>query len=229
MTPQELIDLIKLTNLKHFIVSMNHRGISGVFDYDNLSDISQYRESDMTYSISRLNRYNGYSKQNVSVGAHSLLVHNIARTLYKNPELWLEALVHDFCEAYCNDLVKPLKNLLPDYAEIEKTVVQPAIHASLGIKNVFEKEVKKCDTIALLVEGRFVFGVGLKDMTQIYSWTRDYVDLELLADYDFWTEQYGYLKTLLAMSPNTVDNDLKQHLMELSDVTGRGAGIKHLR
>ena len=73
------------------------------------------------------------------------------------PELKLAGLLHDAAEAYCGDMVKPLKNCLKDFAEYEDAVWR-VIAARFNVSPELLPEVKKADRIALAAEMRDLFG-----------------------------------------------------------------------
>lgn len=74
--------------------------------------------NDIAHALSNICRFGGHVKEFYSVAQHSLLVYYLApidlRTCFA-------ALMHDATEAYCHDVIKPLKNILgKPYEEIEK-------------------------------------------------------------------------------------------------------------
>jgi 5'-deoxynucleotidase YfbR-like HD superfamily hydrolase len=72
---------------------------------------------DIAHSLSRLCRFNGHTGPHYSVAEHSQRVADIVP-----PQYQLEALLHDATEAYVGDMVRPLKELMPQYKEIERGI-----------------------------------------------------------------------------------------------------------
>ena len=109
-------------------------------------------------------RYNGHIPGNnfLSVAEHSVFTcERIQRDVESGSvNVALIALLHDAHEAYTGDIVAPLKRLLPEIKEIEKTI-QEAIHTKYGIDEVSEKTariVKRADEQAGDME-RLIFSV----------------------------------------------------------------------
>ena len=74
-------------------------------------------------------------------------------------EACLAGLIHDFSEAFINDLVTPIKAKLPDYYKYE-AVVSEAIAKHYGLKNIEDyPEYKRADKLALYTEAGVLFGM----------------------------------------------------------------------
>lgn len=68
--------------------------------------------------------FSGFSPKFFSVAEHCLLVEKLVKN-YRgedNYKLRLHALLHDASEAYTGDMIKPIKNLLPNFVIIEKRI-----------------------------------------------------------------------------------------------------------
>jgi len=92
------------------------------------------RLNDIATSLSHLCRYNGHTPKFYSVAEHSVRVYWWLFGNEHSPEVCLTGLLHDACEAYVGDMVRPLKRV-PEmqavFKPIEENVMQ-AIHKKLG-------------------------------------------------------------------------------------------------
>lgn len=112
---------------------------------------------DIATALSRMPRFSGHTRHApYSVAQHSMLVAEIVVDLYGRKatrSLRRYALLHDASEAYLCDIASPIKQLLPDYREIERRV-QAAILERFEIaptKRDIER-VKIADAVACKVE-----------------------------------------------------------------------------
>lgn len=115
---------------------------------------------DIAHALARICRYGGHVADHYSVAQHSTLVlyrliHNTRTEVPRG--LALAALLHDAAEAYLGDVIRPLKALLPQYAELEARTEQ-AIAARFGIgPDLFSHpDVKAADMAAYAIERRDV-------------------------------------------------------------------------
>ncbi|UUV46463.1 5'-nucleotidase [Bacillus phage vB_BanS-Thrax3] len=151
-----------------------------VFDYNNITKESICVE-DMIHSISQLSRFVGHSSRTYTVGEHVLWCALMAHKLEYSPRLTLLTLIHDFEEAYMNDVPTPLKDLLPEYKQIAKDVSR-TIYEYLEVAPPTPEEkvlVKRIDLTMLAIE--------MRDLT-LHDYA-EYVDentyLEMLDDPEF--------------------------------------------
>ena len=103
---------------------------------------------DIAQGLASEARYNGHTRGFYSVAQHSWLASQVVPR-----EFALEALLHDATEAYCKDIPRPLKELLPDYREIEARV-DGTVRALFGLPSSMSAPVKRADLILLATERR---------------------------------------------------------------------------
>jgi hypothetical protein len=103
---------------------------------------------DIATALSRIPRFTGHTQQFYSVAQHSLLVSTLVPREHR-----LAALLHDAAEAYMGDMSTPLKQLVPEYKEIEKRV-ERAICARFGLVFPLDPCVKAADLRMLVTERR---------------------------------------------------------------------------
>lgn len=97
------------------------RTVSGLY-VDLLNpDPATITISDIAMALSRICRYGGHVPEFYSVADHSIYCVKMAvHDGVVDKSLLRTILLHDAAEAYLGDIVKPLKNLLPGYAELER-------------------------------------------------------------------------------------------------------------
>lgn len=102
--------------------------------------------------------FSGFSPKFFSIAEHSLLVEKIVSE--KNEldyEARLVALLHDASEAYTGDMIKPIKNLLPNFRVIEKRI-QKAILRKYNLPESTMQEIKYADCLAQDWEADIFYG-----------------------------------------------------------------------
>jgi len=125
------------------------------FDYGNIQEnkIDLY---DILHSLTRINRFVGHSIRPYSVAEHSLNCLTLSKELKYSKREQMLVLIHDFTEAYVGDCPSPLKELLPEYLEIEKKV-ERVIFNYFGLSPMTDVEhtkVKFIDRLMLIIEMR---------------------------------------------------------------------------
>ena len=103
---------------------------------------------DIAHSLAHQCRFGGHTQRFYSVAQHSVLVSENLPV-----KLQFEGLMHDAPEAYCGDLIRPIKYSLPGYREIEERIwIEIAFKYNLPI--VLSKQVKIVDNRMLMTERR---------------------------------------------------------------------------
>jgi hypothetical protein len=103
---------------------------------------------DIAHALANLCRFCGQCRKFYSVAQHSILV-----AMQLPPELQLQGLLHDAPEAYCGDIIQPLKVQLPQFKAIEHGIWR-AIAAKFKLPEVMDARVKAADLRALMTERR---------------------------------------------------------------------------
>ena len=126
------------------------------FDFVNPQP-DQFVLSDIAGALSKICRFGGQIDSFYSVAEHCVHCAEVARQDGRPTSTQAALLLHDAAEAFCGDVVKPLKLMLTEYAAIESRV-EAVIAAKFGID--FEKEaaaIREIDHAMLIAERRKMF------------------------------------------------------------------------
>ena len=124
----------KQTNVEPWIMTYSGQHINYLEPDKNSYDIR-----DIAHALSNICRYTGHCQRFYSVAEHSV---RVSLTLpYK---LTLQGLLHDAVEAYLGDVNTPLKQLLPEYKKLEKSM-SASIMKYFGLPTEIAKEVHEAD------------------------------------------------------------------------------------
>lgn len=138
--------------------------------------------TDIAKGLAYKPHFSGFSPKFFSIAEHSLLVERIiANDEPFNYKRRMEALLHDASEAYTGDMIKPLKNLLPNFVIIEK-LIQNAIYKRYGI---IPSGVKAADNVAQDIEASNFYGKANHEEIRYLSPDSAYAD---------FLNKYEYLK-----------------------------------
>jgi uncharacterized protein len=108
---------------------------------------------DIAHALSLVCRFGGHVKELYSVAQHSVIVSEIVPD-----HLALEGLLHDAAEAYIGDMVRPLKEAMPAYKEVE-IGIEKVIADRFGLAFPFPGEIKAADLRACITEKRDMHNV----------------------------------------------------------------------
>lgn len=106
----------------------------------------------IAHALANICRFGGHAPVRYSVAEHSLNCYKIAILQGDCADTLRAVLMHDAAEAYLGDIVKPLKNNLPDYRQIEERM-EIVIGVRFGIDfDAHRDRVKKYDLMMLKCE-----------------------------------------------------------------------------
>jgi hypothetical protein len=110
---------------------------------------------DIAHALSHLCRFNGHTRIFWSVAQHSLLVSDILQGFNYPVRVVLAGLMHDATEAYCGDVIRPIKCQLGNFGAIESRlayVIQQKFSLAADLETL--DAVKRADNVALATERR---------------------------------------------------------------------------
>jgi uncharacterized protein len=108
-------------------------------------ETSEINIEDIAHGLAHTCRFAGQCKAFYSVAEHSVLVSKVV------PEAGLAALLHDAAEAFVGDMTRPLKQLLPEFAKIEKKI-ERAIFQRFEIEWPPPSSIKAADYSVMAAE-----------------------------------------------------------------------------
>ena len=107
---------------------------------------------DIGKGLANKGHFGGQTEHFFSIAQHSLLVLNLMTLDFKNNyKMGMAALLHDASEAYTGDMVKPLKELLPEFKRIEDNITR-VIFEKFSLPLEILKKIKPYDLKAQEIE-----------------------------------------------------------------------------
>ena len=97
---------------------------SGVHFDPLVDDFSKINLTDIAHSLSHICRANGHCRIYYTVAQHCLACCREAEARGLSERIQLGCLLHDASEAYLSDIVRPLKELLGPYHELEDRMMR---------------------------------------------------------------------------------------------------------
>lgn len=187
-----------------------------LFDY-NFIDPMKIQIQDIAHHLANCNRYGGSLPLDVhySVARHSIAMAKAAlRGNFKGldkTEIAYAALMHDASEAYLGDVPKGLKNMLPDYQELESAVTD-VIDVAFKVSRDLEvhKIVKELD------EGIFIEEVFHFFPNHSHEFNLPVSDID--EKYDIYGFSCGPLSTDIAAQKQRDYDEFLSMWLELSGV-----------
>lgn len=129
------------------------------FFYDNI-DPESINILDIAVALTRECRYGGHATIFYSVAEHSVHVYDHLVAQGYDAHTCFAGLMHDATEAYCKDIMRPLKKLIArEYDPIEQAVWE-AIADKFGIDRDLPEAVKWADNAVLLAEKEQIMRPG---------------------------------------------------------------------
>lgn len=112
---------------------------------------------DIASALSKMCRFGGHTHTFYSVAEHCVLMSRWIEDKTGDRKLALAALLHDAAEAYVGDMVRPLKQHMPDFKAVEQRLMD-MIAMKVGLNDIYPGEVREADNRILLDERKAVLG-----------------------------------------------------------------------
>jgi 5'-deoxynucleotidase YfbR-like HD superfamily hydrolase len=137
---------------------------------------------DISISLSKICRFNGHCNAFYSVAEHSILCYEMAKKDGNTDKELLKAVfAHDFSEAYCGDIITPIKTYLgKKFSNIEKKITD-AISLKYNIKfDKYKDFVKYYDKKSLDYEMNLYKdknAINYTDLTSAYFEIQEFLNI----------------------------------------------------
>lgn len=152
----------------------------------------QFTLSDIAGALSKICRFGGQIDRFYSVAEHLINCDYQARQDGLPLDVRKAVFLHDATEAFCGDMVKPLKMMLPQYSAIEARI-EAAIGERFGVDFEAHKDaVRKIDQEMLIAERRALFSADSVEWTGESEVRKLNINFRCLPPHDahvewFWT------------------------------------------
>lgn len=116
--------------------------------------------ADIAGSLAKINRWNGHTRQPISVAAHSIFVSWILREWGYPSAIQRCGLLHDATEAYMGDIPTPMKWIFPQLRAYEMEL-WGVVREALGngdLPREIPEPVKTADMLSMIIEWRHPMG-----------------------------------------------------------------------
>lgn len=150
---------------------------------------------DIAHNLSMLPRFCGNTIRPYTVLEHSLMVFQLVEEHTSDPNLMLQALLHDATEAYIGDIPAPVKNAVPGIRDFETHKIWPAIADRFGLEHQLDPIVKLADWVAFYVEASTL--TGCEDLSQWEGYSKYYQQAQA------WIEEVGEISKTEMPHPMT--------------------------
>ena len=153
----------------------------------------QIHREDIIAALPKLCRYTGHCKEFYSVAQHSVLALRMAKLLGCGPTHQSRALIHDFAEAYVNDLNSPVKNAIhQSYRDFESRLDNIISVKLLGVPHKAPPVVKTIDVALYHIESLELMPGNPDDHLEALSALgMAKVAAEIRSDFECWSWQEG--------------------------------------
>ena len=156
IVPQELTSLINFLTQAHSLCYPLHnkagrflQTFSGKAFYPLSPRAEDVCIEDIAHSLSMQCRYNGHCAVFYSVAEHCCLLYDYVQHRFEDPTISWWALMHDSSESIVGDLIRPVKDALPAFADMEKPVMDE-------ICDAFGMKTKEMPTIIHELDKRII-------------------------------------------------------------------------
>lgn len=171
---------------------------SGKAFYPMNPSIKDFSIVDIGHALSNICRYGGHVKKFYSVAEHCVLM---SRSV--SPEAALFALLHDAAEAYIGDMVRPLKQDIPEFKRIEDRIFDVMIEwlktepIEVPMTQAIQEEVREADNRILLDEKKVLTANSPS------KWSQEITHKPLGVEIRCWSPavaRYEYLERFLELT-----------------------------